>query len=323
MLRLPLELSFSRISVVARAIRESFTMVVNTIEDFTDPRYYPPKYEEVENVLRYFFFMVAIDHRTSRLKPFETYINGESYHGADLLYHLGILKYREDPDYFNPERMAVISREEVARWLRAQGGECVWDPEVRAELLRDAGLKLIRFFKGSVSELIRASRGYIRHPTAYGLGSLLKVFKAYSDPVEKKMFLFIKFVLRRGLIEVIDTHNIEVPVDNHLTRVALRLGLVRLDNYLMRKVLSRSEFTYEEDIELRTAVRRAYGYVSKISSIRPDYLDDFLWTFGRKYCTRENPACERSNFCPLSSVCVSHGKASKIVEHNYVNTFYY
>ncbi|MEM1622766.1 MAG: hypothetical protein QW543_01320 [Sulfolobales archaeon] len=323
MLRLPLELSFSRISVVAKAIKESFATVVSTIEDFTDPRYYPPRYEEREKVLRYFFFMVAIDHRTSRSKPFEMHINGERYHGADLLYHLGILKYREDPDYFNPERMAVISREEVAGWLQARSGECVWDPEVRAELLRDAGLKLVKFFKGSVSELIRVSRGYIRHPAAHGLGSLLKVFKAYSDPVEKKTFLFIKFALRRGLIEVIDTHNIEVPVDNHLTRVALRLGLVKLDDYLLHKVLSRSEFTHEEDIELRTAVRRAYRYISKISSIRPDYLDDFLWSFGRKYCTRENPACERPSFCPLSSVCVSRGKASKIVEHNYASTFYY
>ncbi|MEM2007050.1 MAG: hypothetical protein QXG17_00500 [Sulfolobales archaeon] len=323
MLRLPLELSFSRISVVARAIRESFTEVVKAIEDFTDPHFYPPKNEEVEKVLRYFFFMVAIDHRTSRLKPFEMRIGGESYHGADLLYHLGVLRYREDPDYFNPDRMAAISLEEVTKWLRTQSGESIWDPDVRAELLRDAGIKLIKYFRGSVSELVRVSRGYIRHPTTYGLGNLLKVFKAYSDPVEKKQFLFIKFALRRGLIKVVDTHNIEVPVDNHLTRVALRLKLVKLDDHLMRKVSSRSEFTYEEDIELRMAVRRAYNYVSRISCIRPDYLDDFLWAFGRKYCTRENPACERSNFCPLSSVCASLGNASKIVEHNYVNTYYY
>lgn len=267
--------------------------------------------------------MVAIDHRTSRFRPFEDRIGGQSYHGADLLYHLGISRYMEDPGFFTPERMAEVSREEVASWLRTQGGESVWDPEVRAELLRDAGRKLLKYFGGSVIELVRASGGYIRHPSSHGLGSLFKIFKAYSDPVEKKLFLFLKFAQRRGLLRIVDVQNIEVPVDNHLTRIALRLRLVELGRELTLKLSSRTEFTDREDIEIRMAVRRAYMFVSQISGIRPDFLDDFLWTFGRRYCTRETPACERATTCPLSSVCVSRGSASQIVEHNYVNTYYY
>lgn len=320
---LPLELSLGRISVVSKSIKNSFNEVVSSLEDFTDPRYYPPRDDDPERVLRYFFFMVAIDHRTSRFKSFEDQIDGQSYHGADLLYHLGVSKYMEDPGFFTPERMAEVSREGIVSWLRTRRGESVWDPEVRAELLRDAGRKLLKFFRGSVIELARASEGYIRHPSSHGLGSLFKVFKAYSDPVEKKLFLFLKFAQRRNLIRIADVQNIEVPVDNHLTRIALRLKLVEPDRELMLKLLQRSEFTYREDIELRMAVRRAYRFVSQISGIRSDFLDDFLWTFGRRYCTRENPACERARACPLSSVCASRGNASRIVEHNYVNTYYY
>ncbi len=318
-----MEPSVSRVSRAARAIRERFGDVVGSTEDFTDPRYYPPRGDDAERVLRYFFFMVAIDHRTSRFKPFEGRVGGEFYHGADLLYRLGAAKYASDPDFFSPESMASISEGEVAEWLRTERGETIWDPEVRASLLRDAGRKLLKFFRGSVSDLVEASGSYIRHPTGHGLGSLFKVFEAYSDPVEKKLFLFIKFVRRRGLVELADPENLEVPVDNHLTRIALRLGLVEPSGDLMGKILRGAEFTDAEDVELRMAVRRAYKCAARVSGIEPDLLDDFLWAFGRRYCTRERPVCERVGSCPLSSVCPSHGRASRVIEHYYVNTFYY
>ncbi|MCS7099997.1 MAG: hypothetical protein RMH84_00620 [Sulfolobales archaeon] len=320
---MPLKLSFSNISAVASAIRKSYGQVVSVVENFTDPQYYPPENSSVEDVLRYFFFMVAIDHRTSRFRPFEGYVRGKFHHGADLLYRLGMLKYEEDPSFFSPERMANLSTREVVEWLRTPGGDAIWDPDVRTELLRDAGIKLIKYFGGSVLNFIKASGSYIRHPTSRCLGILFKVFKAYSDPVEKKMFLFIKFTLRRSLLAVKDIQNLEVPVDNHLTRIALRLKLVELDEEMSSKIVSRAEVSDREDVELRMAVRRAYSHLSRLSGVRQDYLDDYLWILGRKICTRENPACERSGFCPLSSVCASCGNASKIVEHNYVNTYYY
>ncbi|MCX8184465.1 MAG: hypothetical protein RMI56_06290 [Sulfolobales archaeon] len=319
---MPLRISLSRISKVASAVRESYNQVVSAVEDFTDTRYYPPRGDSAESVLRYFFFMVAIDHRTSRFKPFEGYIGGEHYHGADLLYRLGMLKYRENPDFFSPEKMAGLSIEEVSKWLKTPSGDVIWDPEIRVELLRDAGIKLIKYFNNSVSNFIKASGGFIRHPTSRSLGALFKVFKAYSDPVEKKMFLFIKFTLRRGVLSVVDVQNLEVPVDNHLTRVALRLKLVEPDEEI-NEILSRLEVSDREDVELRAIIKRAYTCLSRLSGIRQDYLDDYLWTLGRKICTRENPACERSSYCPLSTVCVSYRNAAKIVEHNYVNTYYY
>lgn len=308
---------------VAKLVKETYSEVVKNPEEFIDSRFYPPISEEPENILRYFFFMVAIDHRTSMFRSFEGYIDGEFFHGADMLYRLGKLRYDQDPNFFSPERMSTITTEDVKKWLTTPNGVTIWDPDVRAELLRDAGRKLLKFFGGSVSRLINLSNGYIRSPTSIGLSSFFKIFKAYSDPVEKKFFLFVKFTTRRKLLRVVDEHNIETPVDNHLTRIALRLGIIRIRRELLQKILSRIEFTEREDIEMRMAVREAYKLLSHISGIRPDYLDDYLWTFGRKYCIREKPICEKTSKCPLSYVCASYGKASIITEHNFINTFFY
>jgi hypothetical protein len=318
-----IRLNLVRIVGVSRAIASTFSSVVISSEDFTDPRYYPPRGDSAESVMRYLFFMVAIDHRTSRYRPFEDYVLGEMFHGADLLYRLGKLKYDEDPEFFSPTKMSRITAGEVSKWLSTPSGVTIWDPEVRAELLRDAATKLLKYFDGSVSRLISRCEGYIRHPRGAGLGSLIKIFKAYSDPVEKKMFLFVKFLSRRGLASFKDRHNIEVPVDNHLTRIALRLKIVEPSKDLEVKILSRVPVSETEDVEIRRTVRYAYKLVSKLSGIEPDMLDDFLWTFGRKFCKREQPACEYERGCPLGSSCPSYGRASYIVEHNFQDTFYY
>jgi len=312
-----------QVYAVGRVIEEVFNKVVTYLEDFTDPDFYPSRSDNPEQVLRYFFFMVSIDHRTSRGDVFEDYINGKFYHGADLLYRLGKLKYDESPDFFNPENMLRVSTEDVIKWLRTSRNVVIWDPSTRAELLRDAALKLIKYFNGSVTELLSRSEGYVRHPYKNGLSDLFKVFKAYSDPVEKKFFLFLKFVMRRGLLEVRDPQNVEVPVDNHLSRLALRLRLIELDSDTVSKVLSRVEFTEYEDVKLRVNVRYAYKLMCRVFSVRPEVLDDFLWVFGRKYCSRERPVCEVVNSCPISRVCPSFKKAGNLVEHNFINTFYY
>ncbi|OYT50870.1 MAG: hypothetical protein B6U73_03060 [Desulfurococcales archaeon ex4484_204] len=309
------------------------------VEEFTDPRYYPSAGVEPELVLRYFLFMVSIDHRTSYYTAFEGAIRGAFFHGADLLYRLGMLKFSEDPEFFSPNRMARIGVEEVRSWLsvsRTDGSTVtIWDPEVRALLLRNIALKLIKLYKGSVTTLINISGGYLKKPIGYGLIDLLKAFKAYSDPVEKKAYLFVKFISRRGLFRYVDREHSEVPVDNHLTRVALRLGLVELPSTLRAKLIRSEEFSWVEDVALRLAVRRAFKVVATLMGTDPLILDDLLWLFGRHCCTREDLVCRSgckgrcrelnlcSNGCPLESVCPQATNSTLLTEHKYTNTFYY
>lgn len=332
---LVVEIDFDQINKVARILRNKLKI---TIDDFADPRYYPSKNEDPENVLRYFIFMVAIDHRLSRPgKPYEGFVDGEFYHGADLLYRLGSKKFHENPEWFDPKHMANITLDEVRDWLSVKKPKKVEPPdvEVRAMLLRDIGLKLVKLYSSSVSKLIESSRNYLKSLQG-GLIDRLKMFRAYEDPVEKKPYLFFKFIERRGLFRPIDKENVEVPVDNHLTRIALRLGLVKVRGILRDKILQLVDFNWEEDVMLRIAVRRAYKELALKADIEPTILDDFLWMFGRKCCLREEPSCNVCSMkcneygwcingkCILSDVCLAaKGVEPMYVEHSYLNTWYY
>ncbi|MEM2004940.1 MAG: hypothetical protein QW705_07360 [Zestosphaera sp.] len=320
-----------RIRVCEAALGTAAPVVRNALrafpeDDFTNPEYYPPKEADAESVLRYFIFMVAVDHRTSRMRPFEARVGSRLYHGADLLYRLGSKKFSEDPEFFSPQRMARVSVDDVLDWLSVKGGDEVvglWDPEVRADLLADLGSGLVRWFGGSVSGMVKASGGYLRRGCGHGLIYIMRRFKAYSDPVEKKVHLFVKFVERRGLLGIVDPWNKEVPVDNHLTRIALRLGLVLPEESMLVKIRSRAPFTWSEDVALRLAVRTAYKNLSRVAGVDPLRLDDFLWYFGRKVCTREAPACLMNATCPLADVCPSRGVQEALTEHYYLDTYYY
>ncbi len=330
-------LNYGRIARVALIMGK---LVRSTkLDDFTDERYYPPVGSDTEYVLRYFLCMVALDHRTSRYQPFEGFVNGEFFHGADLLYRLGMRKFLTDPEFFSPEHLSKVTTDEVAEWLSITFNNkkiIIWDPDVRAELLRDIGIKLLKFYDGKVCHIIDRARNKLKGMPGYGLIDLLKVFKAYSDPVEKKAYLYAKFISRRGLFTYEDPYNAEVPVDNHLVRVALRLGIVKPSKQLLQKILKGEEFSWDEDVELRFAVRKAYKYIARITNIDPLILDDFLWLFGRHCCTKTGPTCVDgcsgkcealdycSGGCPFENICAYGGeRALRITEHNYQNTYYY
>jgi hypothetical protein len=142
---------------------------------------------------------------------------------------------------------------------------------------------------------------------------------------------------RRGVFIINDPYNKEVPVDNHLVRIALRLGIVEVDRETLEKIAAGIEFSWEEDVLLRLSAREAYKLVSMASGLDPFILDDFLWTFGRKCCTRERPVCIRGcdesclrakgcrgGGCGLRHVCSAYENPLLMVpEHNYRNTWYY
>jgi len=310
---------------------------------FTDELYYPSLDCDDELVADYFFFMVAIDHRTGiGDMPFNGRIHGREFRGANLLWRLGKLKFNSDPEIFLPHNMKNISTHDILEWFRVDFPlpKWVWDPDVRAFLLRDAATKLIKHYNGSVLNLIEESKGYLYH-NGKGLIERLKIFRAYEDPVEKKAFLLVKFLERRGLFEVKDEDNLNVAVDNHLTRIALRLGIVHVDDETLNKISEGKSFTSTEDYALRIRVRETYKLVSAFSKVRATVLDDFLWLFGKYCCRRDAPVCVTGcnridcpvmdligncyGNCPLYSICKGRfdPKLQMLPEHNFTETWYY
>lgn len=289
--------------------------------DVYDERFYPSKSEDPENVLRYFVAMVAIDHRLSRPgKQYYACLDDGCYKGADLLYRLGIEEFNENPNFFSPETLSKITVEEVIEAFTIKD-VTLPDPEARAMLLRDLGLKLVKLYDSNVTKLLEYSnnrlRGSLEKP---GLTDNLRVFRAYEDPVEKKSMLFAKFLIARGLYNPID--QLDVAVDNHLSRIAYRLGLVMVSGPIWDKIKNGVNVTSEEDVLLRLAIRRGYRQIAEKAGLSPVVIDDYFWIMGKTTCLRdEPPQCEK---CLFKSFCRARTNVAFMVkEHVFPHTWYY
>lgn len=275
-------------------------------DEYLNPEFYPPPGDSRESQLAYFTAMVAVDHRTSTpWEPFEGYIGGRFYHGADALYRLGRILY--DSEFFTAERLAQLTPKDAAP-LFTIGGKTVWDFYTRVYLLRDLGKKAVT--SGGFEKMLSIN-------TLDELRKVLSKTRAYEDPVGKKIMLLAKFLHGRKLIEFRDTDKADVAVDNHLSRVAYRLGIVEIDYHFLT---SGVEVSREEDIKLREVVKTAWRIVSRFGDIHPFTLDDFLWKFGRSICVRENPRCDS---CPFKEVCRAHALYQYPPEHLHLTTWYY
>ena len=277
---------------------------------YFNPYLDPPKQATPDQVADYYFFMVAIDYRTSTTQGhFEGTLNGNFFHGADLMYALAIQKWKESPEYFTAQSMQHISDEEVGNWLSIinEGKKMViYNPQERAELLRDSGEALKKRGYTSSMELVHQSEGYLIRDNSKGLLQVLKNFKAYSDPVSKKSFLWIKFLSGRGLFHIQDPDNLNVPVDNHLIRIALRTGIIKIQNEEIKTRLREEDpFKLSEDIELREIVRFAFKKILQSKNISFGGLDDLLWVLGRTHCVHSrNPLCHNYEHNPSCQLLI-------------------
>ncbi|MEM3832505.1 MAG: queuosine salvage family protein [Thermoprotei archaeon] len=300
-------------------LAEAFKQIKIQTDPLTDPELYPSANDNTENILRYFLTMVAIDHRTQipGQTTFASKIGNREYSGANLLYKLGKTMYDKNKDFFAPENLANITETNIKKWLTSDTGT-IRDPEVRAQLLRDVGWKLIKIYDGKVENLIQQTNQKLKNKK--GLINELKIFKAYQDPVEKKSYLLAKFLIRRNLFKPTDPQNMQLPIDNHLTRIAIRTGIIETEDPTI--FINQREATYEEDIIIRLQTRRAYKKLSELSNQPPDRLDDYLWAHGKNICTHQNPKC---NACQLQSTCRAYKNPEKQIlqEHKYINTWYY
>ena len=283
-------------------------------DNYLNDEYYPPKDLDLETQVTYFMAMVAIDHRLSIPgQSYESSISGKRYSGADLLWRLGRLMLDKKPELFTADGLANVTPGFVKEWL----GD-IWDYGVRAFLLSDLGAKIKAKYNGSALAILRKSGLMLSGKD--GFISLLKAFTAYSDPVEKKPYLLAKFLHGRGIARFSDVDKAHVPVDNHLTRIAIRLGIVGLNDEYLKMVKEGIPFTPSDDVNLRSLVRDAWKLVSIYSGVDVFSLDDYLWSFGRSTCIRGRPNCSA---CPFKEVCPSYRGNSFLNEHVFYATYWY
>ncbi len=220
-------------------------------------RYEPPAFDHVPDPDAA-LFLCAMDHRTGYREAH--LVAGEGpFEGSALLWAVALDAARRRPGLLTAAALRDIDADGVADLFRIEG-ETVADPRRRADLLRELALGLERDHGGQARALLAAADGALD-----GLLGLLARYEAYSDPLQKKSFLFAKICERRGWLAVRDPEHWEVCADNVLMRLALRSGLVEpgsLD-------------------EVRAATRAAFKEVAELSGLPPPVLDDLLWELGR------------------------------------------
>lgn len=206
-------------------------------------------------------FLCAVDHKTGYDEPHE--VDGEGpFTGSELMWTVGLRAHAQDSSLLTAKRLRYAAAGEVAEWFRI-GNETIGDPERRAALWRDLAAGLVRDYDGSAQALLDSAGRRLAGDG--GLIARLRAYRAYSDPLAKKAFLFAKIAERRGWFEVADPESWEVSADNVLMRLALRSGLV-------------AEGSLDA---VRSSTRDAFKRLAVKTGMSPPVLDDMLWELGR------------------------------------------
>lgn len=240
------------------------------------------------------FYLVAFCQHTKSLQGM---IEGEWYRGWDYLERACRRAMADDPDYFSADSVSRITGQELRRILSDD-----FDPahstldrvEERVKLLRDCGQCLSAQYDGDVMNLYRQADGYLHGER--GVLELMSEFKAYSDPIQKKSFLFLMFVSQAGIWKIKDPENLKVAVDYHIMRIALRSGMTKVGGTLERVLKERKEVDAATDTEVRGAVQEACDLLVRHSGHSVFEVDNILWMMGRNCCFYDHePICGRND----------------------------
>lgn len=293
----------------------------------------------------FFLALVAISHQTSPRgrPPLQGTIGGLLRRGWDYLFARLEEAAHRDPILLTPERWAHLSTDDVRQLFHdPELGDRLTNPELRAELLRELGFKMMAQGWSFADQFYHYCNGRV----AAGNPNLLKVlsrFRAYEDPVRKKSYFFLALMRNSGLWHYVDHEALGPPVDYHEVRGHLRLGTVRItDPELLEKVRTGRSVTAQEDVAVRRAVHDAIMEISNRSGLtNPSQLHYLFWNLFRSICTREAPQCfalkpdctlpdrymhlvdnPGGRQCPFSSLCPSAGSPNPIWEHVFETDYY-
>ncbi|MGB9749251.1 MAG: hypothetical protein ACPLWB_00175 [Caldisericia bacterium] len=283
--------------------------------------------------LTLYFYVDAICHQTQN---FSGEINGVFLKGWDYLLNSFKNEFEKDSDFIDVDKMKKINGGDLKRIL-GNSGDRYYE---RAKLLRNCAFILKRDFKGDIFEINRLSDGYIKRENKIDMIKLFHKFKAYIDPLNKKTYLFLNIAKKVGFWEVNDPENLWIPVDYHLERVTLRMGIINLSEEIIKKFIENKRIPQTIDLKLREVIGEGVKKLSLKTKVDIDKIDQIFWSLGRSICLKDEPLCDgvkdnQNTFtnitgisllegCPFRKICKAYKipNLRKIKESN-VNTIYY
>ena len=237
------------------------------------------------------FFLVAICQATRTLQG---EIDGRWVRGWDYMVRAARQAMRVEPDYFTAPRLLHATGDTLQALFSDKGVPQSSTLDRIAERLaqwQDASQLLLRRYGRDVMNLYHAAGHRLQGED--GILARLAEFQAYSDPVEKKSFLLVMFAQRSGAWQVQDIENLKVAIDYHIMRIALRSGMVLVqDADLQARIKAKQPVTAGQDNQIREAVREACDLLVQQSQHSVFEVDNILWMMGRNCCFYDyEPIC--------------------------------
>ncbi len=257
-----------------------------------DPLLRSPRDEdERRRLANLWFYVVAICQHTVSLAGV---LDGVWYRGWDYLARAALRAEAREPGYFSAQRMAQFTPTDLQRLCSDQGEPttCTLDRlDERVAQLHDCAAGLLASYGGEAMGIYETAGGQARGPG--GLYERLTQFAAYSDPVEKKSTLLLAFLNRAGIWPLADPEHVTMAVDYHAMRVALRSGIVAVEDAALAQAL-RDQAPVDEaaNTAVALAVREACALLARLSGHDIYALDRLIWLLGRSCCFYDHaPIC--------------------------------
>lgn len=271
-----------------------------------DTETYPSLY--YPQIVNFFFFVVSHDYGfwygddKGYLGPLYGTIEGKKAKGSDLLWKMATRALLQDETRFEPRRLADISPEELSREIFFDdNGPVIWpDFETRFRNTRAYG----RWFQENNAYPLNIlnKANHARKPLNCFLHQLRSIPGYNQDPLEKKNLLLAMMLFNRPeqFLKVTDPENWKPLVDYHVMRLALRLGIVELDNEEQEINRQRLWTSARSERIIREASYEAAKRIIRIAGRPMPFVDDKLW-HARRYCPEmTEPECSK---CVFDDVC--------------------
>lgn len=277
---------------------------------------------------------------------FFTYIITGICHQINWNFLMGALERvrAQWPEKFTPKYMERLTHEELCQWLAGYSKPWRLGRRFkRAKFVRGMCELLLDGYGGSIADLVDGTRG--RLAGSGGLYARLSKCEAYcEDPLWKKASVFAELITRWGLAEFEDWEKYIPPIDYHICRLALRSGMLVVEDEGLSKMLAAyAPASEEDDTAIRwmaiVAIEEMEEHTKKSSKMD---IQGLLWALGRDCCHEDGPHCDGCNlqdcsvckyypdircegFCPLRSVCRAANEEPalrSIREQNFITTWY-
>lgn len=249
----------------------------------------------------FWFVITGICYQTHKLKG---RIGGKDLRGSDYMIISALRTLQDEPTFWQLDHLLALTSDELLGMFSDDGipAHSTLDRvEERLALIHDMMQVLKEKYASRVMNIYNYAEGNVSGEN--GLLCRLSEFKAYSDPTQKKSNLLILYLNKRGLWRVADPESIQPPIDYHVMRVVLRLGIVKIDNPLLEEKIRKGiPVSAEEDAEIRQLVKSAlYSLITKYG-LDLFNLDSTLWMVGRNCCLKDSPVCQYEQ-CPRTGFC--------------------